>query len=360
MPSHVRPTLSAAQIIILILTVLARVSVAISVGISQIVLRTIPSWPAKRIIAISLLRGIRELSFEQKRFLFEPTGQAVTKYCRAQHIDVTAVSLDCGTSAPEARLHLVRVPKGRGDNIILFFHGGGYVSALSGPGHMPLVLRSAEAANAATVAVLEYTLAPELRYPGQLIEAGTALSKLLENHKPENIILEGDSAGGHLVLSLLAHLLNPHPKAPKIDLKGAKLRAAVLVSPWVRLTYNAPSYTVNAKRDFLTKAAMEDFTRQWVPDRSEKWADPFSAAKALRQRMPVEAMLLTVGSWEVFLDDVLDISKLLKAVEVGSGDPVELVLSPEEVHDQPVMDCATSLEGHMLREILKWLKARAA
>ena len=360
MPSHVAPTLTATSKGALAASMVVQICIALIVAIYQIVFRTMPSWPAKRILVISFMKRLRGLSFEQRRFLFEPSGQAIATFSKSGKLATMPMPIDCGKAAPEATLYLIRCNTGVDEKVLLFLHGGGYVNSLSAPGHMTFALRCAGAAQAGSVAMLEYTLAPELRYPGQLVQAAAALNKLLETYEPGKIILGGDSAGGHLALALLSHLVKPHPQAPIIDLKGGQLGAAFLVSPWVKLRYDAPSYTVNASHDFLTREAMEEFTRLWKPTRGEVWADPMSGDTTVLQRLPVDAVLLAVGSWEVFLDDVLELSKVVNAEELGRGARIELVVSPEEVHDQPVMDCATNIEGNMLHSILSWLKSRAA
>jgi acetyl esterase/lipase len=95
---------------------------------------------------------------------------------------------------------------------VLFFHGGGYMQPINS-GHLEWCLRSfvlgikeAEVA----VACLQYGLAPTLQYPGKLRQAVAALNRLLASGiTPRQIVIGGDSAGGHLAFDMLAHMLRP-------------------------------------------------------------------------------------------------------------------------------------------------------
>lgn len=73
---------------------------------------------------------------------------------------------------------------------------------------------------------VDYRLAPEARFPGQLHDAVSAYMRLLEELRipPENIIVAGDSAGGGLSLSLLMYLRDNKYPLPA---------GAILMSPWV-------------------------------------------------------------------------------------------------------------------------------
>lgn len=81
----------------------------------------------------------------------------------------------------------------------------------------------------ARVFAINYRLAPETQFPGQLHDAVSAYLRLTEDLKipPENIIFAGDSAGGGLVLATLMYLRDEGYPLPS---------GAILMSPWVDLT----------------------------------------------------------------------------------------------------------------------------
>lgn len=81
----------------------------------------------------------------------------------------------------------------------------------------------------ARVFAINYRLAPETQFPGQLHDAVSAYMRLTVDLKipPENIIFAGDSAGGGLVLATLMYLRDEGYPLPS---------GAILMSPWVDLT----------------------------------------------------------------------------------------------------------------------------
>ncbi|MBS0377584.1 MAG: alpha/beta hydrolase [Proteobacteria bacterium] len=101
--------------------------------------------------------------------------------------------------APQARLTVVWV------------HGGGFVSGSKG--QVANYLRIL-AAGGFTVVGVDYTPAPELRYPGQLRQLATALGYVLRNASrlhvdPRRLVLAGDSAGAQLAAQLALLVSSP-------------------------------------------------------------------------------------------------------------------------------------------------------
>jgi len=109
---------------------------------------------------------------------------------------------------------------------MLHFHGGGYMLG-SAFGYRPLAGALAHAAGTQAL-VPDYRLAPEHTFPAALDDARRAYEWTREQGvEPERIVLCGDSAGGHLALSLMLSL-----KA-----EGAPLpAAAILMCPGVDIT----------------------------------------------------------------------------------------------------------------------------
>jgi acetyl esterase/lipase len=97
------------------------------------------------------------------------------------------------------------IPKTHATNrTMLYFHGGGY--AFYAKSHQALIANMAQAARAKTFA-LDYRLTPEHSHPAQLEDAIAAYRWLLDDGvAPHNLVLAGDSAGGHLTLTTLLAL----------------------------------------------------------------------------------------------------------------------------------------------------------
>ena len=118
------------------------------------------------------------------------------------------------------------------DKIILYLHGGGYVSG-SCNDHRGFVAIFAKNTGLTNL-LFEYRLAPEHPFPAAVDDSLFVYRHLLASgYNPENIVFAGESAGGGLTLALLLALKEkgiPYPKA------------AVAISPWTDLTCSGDSY----------------------------------------------------------------------------------------------------------------------
>ena len=91
------------------------------------------------------------------------------------------------------------------DKIILYVHGGGYVSG-SCSDHRGFVSKFAKVTGVINL-IYEYRLAPENPFPAALDDSVTIYQWLLTSgFKPENIIIAGESAGGGFVFGHLTCL----------------------------------------------------------------------------------------------------------------------------------------------------------
>ena len=174
--------------------------------------------------------------------------------------------------------------------VLLYFHGGGYVSG-SPATHRSLMVRLGQAANARVFAP-DYRLAPEFPYPAALEDAWTAYWWLLaQGIAPGQIVVAGDSAGGGLTVALMLAL-----RAAGMPLPAA----GVCLSPWFDLALTARSMTTNYHSDYLNDAILHAAAAMYLGDRDlrEPLASPLYAD--LRGLPP---LLIQVGGAEMLLDD---------------------------------------------------------
>ncbi|KAL4803675.1 Alpha/Beta hydrolase protein [Aspergillus unguis] len=133
------------------------------------------------------------------------------------------------------------------DLVLLHLHGGGYVMGhpLDNAPELLLIAETLSQRNY-TVAVfsLEYSLAPNAPLPTQLNQTTAAYTWLInELHvNPYKLYLIGESAGGHLILSLLAKIREQALPKPA---------AAFLISPWVNLNPCGPGARVYTETQTL-------------------------------------------------------------------------------------------------------------
>lgn len=106
-------------------------------------------------------------------------------------------------------------PPTPGTPILYFLHGSGYVGC-SPASHRGLVSELTRRLSRPAF-TLRYRRAPEHRFPAAHLDTLNGYLWLLEQgHDPRNIIVAGDSAGGHLALGLLVQLRDrgvPQPAA---------------------------------------------------------------------------------------------------------------------------------------------------
>ncbi|KIM31627.1 hypothetical protein M408DRAFT_235905 [Serendipita vermifera MAFF 305830] len=126
--------------------------------------------------------------------------------------------------------------------VILFLHGGAYYM-FSPATHRTVTIPLSKHTESRVFAV-DYRLAPETRFPGQLHDAVLAYLRLVEdlNIPPGNITVCGDSAGGGLALALLLYLRDNAYPLPN---------SCILMSPWVDLTMSCDSWDSNAEFDLV-------------------------------------------------------------------------------------------------------------
>lgn len=149
----------------------------------------------------------------------------------------------------------VYVPADPIDVVVVFLHGGGWVIGDLDT-HDP-ICRGLANATRATVAAIDYRLAPETPYPGPLDDAMAALAWAAAKWPEHRLAVAGDSAGGGLAAGC-ALRARDEPDAPR-------LIAQLLVYPALDPTLSSPSVTENAEGYFLTRDDMTWFWGHYLP-----------------------------------------------------------------------------------------------
>ncbi len=168
---------------------------------------------------------------------------------------------------------------------VVFFHGGSYVYGSTRHSHAALCAQLAVATSREVVGV-EYRLAPEHPWPAQLEDARAVCDAL-----DGELVLAGDSAGGHLAVLTGAALQR-------------RAQALVLLSPWSDLSMPGASFTENADFDFGTRAVL---VRHAEAVRAPQKLEPFAD-------MP--RTFVSVGEAETPRDDILAFTSRLQAANV--------------------------------------------
>jgi epsilon-lactone hydrolase len=221
--------------------------------------------------------------------------------------------------------------------VVLYLHGGGYVFG-SPRTHRNLVSRISHVTGLPVLA-LDYRLPPVATLPAPIEDALAAYRHLLdEGHAPERIVVVGDSAGGHLALTLALHAAEAALPKPA---------ALVLLSPWTDLGMTGGSIQHNGALDpFVPPIALQRAARVALngADPADWRSSPLFAPDELFAQLP--PTLLQAGSTEVLLDDAIRTAERL----AGAGVRTELQVYERQPHVVPLW-AGTPEARTALREI---------
>lgn len=204
-------------------------------------------------------------------------------------VEIKDLTIDGGPSGKVA-LRIVRPPDANGPlPVILYIHGAGWVFG-NVKTHDRLVRELAVGAQAVIVFV-EYSLAPEAKYPTALEECYAALEWISrqsasDGFDAKRIAVVGDSVGGNL--SIAVTLLAKERSGPKITQQ-------LLFYPVTNAAFDTESYKQFAEGYFLRRDAMQWFWEQYTTgaqDREKITASPLRATVEQLKGLP-RALVIT-------------------------------------------------------------------
>ena len=131
-------------------------------------------------------------------------------------------------------------PKENVDNTknILYFHGGAYMAEAMDY-HWDFLTDIVDSTNA-TIFFPDYPLTPKHNYKDVFSMIIPLYKKIIEDIKPEDIILMGDSAGGGMALGLVEELGKENIDMPE---------KTILISPWLDINLTNPKIDEVEKYD---------------------------------------------------------------------------------------------------------------
>jgi monoterpene epsilon-lactone hydrolase len=214
----------------------------------------------------------------------------------------------------------ITMPGSRGDRVVLYLHGGGYVIGSINT-HRSLVARLARDAEARCLAI-DYRLAPEHPFPAAIEDATAAYRWLLSRGvAPSRILVAGDSAGGGLTLATLLSLRDAGDPLPA---------AAICLSPWTDLEGTGDSATEAGVDDpMINLPGLQAMGRLYAG--ATHLRSPL-AAPLHADLAGLPPLLIFVGTREVLRDDSLRVVDKARAAGVA----VELVVGEGLVHVWPM------------------------
>ena len=226
--------------------------------------------------------------------------------------------------------------------VILFLHGGGYVSG-SILSHRGMVAEAGRQAGARTLA-LGYRLAPEHPYPAALQDALAGYRFLLSaGIAPGRIAVAGDSAGGGLTIATLLSLRDAGMPLPG---------CAWCLSPWVDLEMTGASIETKAAADPMIQLDyLQELARAYLAgaDASDPLVSPLHAD--LRGLPP---LLVQVGSAETLLDDAVRLAGAAASADVAAT----LESYPDMIHVWPLFHPILAPGRRALEAAGRFIRAR--
>ncbi|KAH0156810.1 alpha/beta-hydrolase, partial [Aureobasidium melanogenum] len=325
--------------------------------------------PVKEYMAATVVRTLMTcLTERQMLYLNGPTSQTyqtwVEKEAKTRNLSPVkdTVILADGTT----KLHWIRRTEEKASKVVLLFHGGGYYIPIA-PGHLnwcsSIINASGSTKKNIAAAVLEYDLTTQAKYPRQLQQATFALHHLLKlGYQPGDIFIGGDSAGGHLSLSLLSHLMHRHPSVPSVDISGP-LAGAFLISPWVNDDCSTASFKENAWIDMLPHEIIPGVATFFIPsdirqaesDNKQGWSMAQDANGDWWRPLAdiVSNVYITAGEQELFRDHVVILADMLR--EQAPKCKIRFELGVGEGHDHMLLwEMLRYRENPALRRLDEW------
>lgn len=218
--------------------------------------------------------------------------------------------------AGDLRLHWISVGKPAPRRVILYLHGGAFIVG-SGTAYHGLLGRIAQLTGM-RVCAPDYRLLQDAAFPAAFEDAVHAWDALLgKGYRPADIVLAGDSAGGGLMLALLAHLCA----------RGTRPTACFAMSPWTDMTLSGDSLH-SGKEVLLPVHRMPEVVGQYLQEAAAD--DPRASPLFARFDAP-PPVLIQVGSGEALLDDATRMAEVL-------GDAAQLQIWDDVPHVWQMFD----------------------
>lgn len=214
----------------------------------------------------------------------------------------------------------VLVPEGTPRALLIYYHGGGWV--IGAMDEFDTLGRRLAARTGCIVALVDYRLAPEHRYPTAADDCYLALEWMVAHLKEHAmalpVIVAGDSAGGNLaaVVALRAR-----------DRNGPPIALQVLVYPVTDANFANASYSDPANQLMLTRDAMVWFWDHYAPDAASR-AEPDASPLQAKDLGSLPPALVITAEHDVLRDEGEAYAERLRA----AGVPVEFTRYPGQMH----------------------------
>ncbi|MFX0124972.1 MAG: alpha/beta hydrolase [Candidatus Hodarchaeota archaeon] len=181
------------------------------------------------------------------------------------------------------------IPGSIDDQVLLYFHGGGYI--MGSPNFRRSLSVNLARTTKMRVLSVDYRLAPEHPYPAGLEDCISTYNWLLSRGiKPKNIIVAGDSAGGYFTIMTLVNLRDNESPLPA---------GAVCLSPATELALKSDSIFKNASSD----PVLGDLGIFWWAEAYLSGVDPQLISPVYADLSGLPPILIQVSTSEMLFND---------------------------------------------------------
>jgi epsilon-lactone hydrolase len=284
-----------------------------------------PSWDATFEIGILFWRHQFTMAMRQTDFT---KGRQILDSLQTETDDTYDVQVESGKDdgdwyTPQAKLT---------NATLLYLHGGGY--AFHGAMSKRFAAMLAHHCGARLFAP-DYRLTPEHPHPAQSEDALAAYRYLMERSSAKNLVIIGDSAGGHMALTLLQTLRAEGLPQPAL---------CIGLCPWTDVGDRGASLHVNDKFDFV---------QGWMALRFGEWLDPngYSGRETLSPMSldykGLAPIYLQAGGKEILCDMIREFA----VAQVKRGASLMLDIWPDMPHDFQAFDSVKQSSSEALERI---------
>ncbi|KAI9442749.1 alpha/beta-hydrolase [Lactarius indigo] len=271
----------------------------------------------------------------------------------------------------------IGAPPRPGEKVIYALHGGGFVRFSASPRDLPAIIARAlleHCADVSRVFALEYRLSkhepdePANPFPAALLDtlAGYVYLTNVVGFAPEDIVVEGDSAGGNLALALVRYLVENDGVVPGLPKPPGAL---LLLSPWADPSDTAvpPGSRANENMasDFIgmPEGPFAKYTRRAflgplanVPDgRFNRYVAP-GCSDARMPHVSFEGFprtMIVAGEAEMLVDQI---NRLVRLMKRDMGEKVCYHEGRDAIHDFIMLPFCEPERTLALEAISEWLQ----
>ncbi|MBR1126466.1 alpha/beta hydrolase fold domain-containing protein [Bradyrhizobium lablabi] len=319
------------------------------------VVKAVEGPPGEVLNVIGLREGKRlqrpegQRAFELWKYAFRPEDVARGHDGLREAYDrflTTNFPLPAGVSAVEDELGDVKAwrvsaPDAPRGNVVLHFHGGGYLIG-SAKGSLEYASRLAAAVDG-TCYTVDYRLAPEHPYPAAIDDAVMAYRALLARGIPaSSILVSGESSGGGLAVALVLALRNAGEPLPAAIFAAAPFADLTLSGPTIK-AFNGDDPAANG--DLLTFMGASYF-------QGHEPTDPL-VSPLFGDLTGLPPLFVTASQGEMLLSDTTRLAERAEA----AGVDVTLRVVEDSVHVYPIFPFLPETKSTM-EEVSAWAQRK--